>query len=71
VGDIHITASLGVAVSSLSHRYDPDMLLRLADDALYHAKEHGRNRSELAVNPDQDTSAPALQDSPALPTSSH
>ena len=39
---LHITVSAGVATSSPG--MDADTLLRLADDALYRAKETGRNR---------------------------
>jgi DNA polymerase III delta prime subunit len=69
-GDVHITASLGVAVSSTTRRFDPETLLRLADDALYRAKEHGRNRSELAVTPPDDDAVPTAPDSAVLPTGS-
>jgi two-component system cell cycle response regulator len=48
-GEVHVTVSLGVAVSSDAPGLDPQVLLGLADDALYRAKEHGRNRSELAT----------------------
>ncbi len=48
-GPIRVTASLGVAVSSYPPCLDAKTLLQLADDALYRAKENGRNRSELAV----------------------
>jgi two-component system, cell cycle response regulator len=48
-GDVRVTVSLGVAVSSDAPSLDPQELLGLADDALYRAKEHGRNRSELAT----------------------
>jgi diguanylate cyclase (GGDEF)-like protein len=51
VGPVHITASCGVAASSIANPLDPQNLLRLADEALYRAKEQGRNRSELAANP--------------------
>ena len=47
-GEIAITTSLGVAVSSEEHPHDAQVLLRMADDALYRAKQRGRNRSELA-----------------------
>jgi diguanylate cyclase (GGDEF)-like protein len=43
-----ITLSLGVAVSP-QHSNDPNTLFRLADEALYAAKEAGRNRTMLAV----------------------
>jgi two-component system, cell cycle response regulator len=48
-GEVRVTVSLGVAVSSDASSLDPQVLLGLADDALYRAKEHGRNRSELAT----------------------
>jgi len=48
-GPIQVTASLGVAVSGYPPCLDAKTLLQLADDALYRAKENGRNRSELAV----------------------
>ncbi len=53
VGDglvLPVTASVGVAVRQ---RHEPlDGLIRRADEALYIAKESGRNRVELARNPD-------------------
>lgn len=48
-GEIHVTGSFGVAISNKEDRLDAQGLLRLADDALYRAKDHGRNRSELAT----------------------
>ncbi len=39
-----VTVSLGVAVFPAPGMSDIDSLLRAADDALYHAKERGRNR---------------------------
>jgi two-component system, cell cycle response regulator len=51
-GDIPITASLGIAVSSDATPFEPQALLQLADDALYRAKELGRNRAELARTAD-------------------
>jgi diguanylate cyclase (GGDEF)-like protein len=42
-----LTVSVGVAASAPGH--DADMLLRLADDALYRAKREGRNRTAVAV----------------------
>ena len=47
--EISITASLGVAVSNEAAPLDSQEMLRLADSALYRAKERGRNRSELGV----------------------
>jgi two-component system, cell cycle response regulator len=48
-GPIQVTMSLGVAVSGEGFALDPQVLLHLADEALYCAKNHGRNRSELAA----------------------
>jgi diguanylate cyclase (GGDEF)-like protein len=42
-----VTVSVGIAASAPGH--DADMLLRLADDALYRAKREGRNRTAVAV----------------------
>ena len=53
--DLRVTASLGVAVSDPGLSLDPNALLRLADKALYCAKQNGRNRSELAAS---DAAAP-------------
>lgn len=55
-GEISITASLGLAVSTETVPLDSQEMLHLADGALYRAKERGRNRSELG----------ALAESPAL-----
>jgi diguanylate cyclase (GGDEF)-like protein len=48
-GEIQIRGSFGVAVCTDEHPQDLPTLLRNADEALYRAKEHGRNRMELAV----------------------
>jgi diguanylate cyclase (GGDEF)-like protein len=48
-GHVAVTVSLGVAATNDLTRTNAKMLLQLADDALYRAKEHGRNRSELAL----------------------
>ncbi len=45
--DLRVTISCGVAASG-SAAVPPQLLLRLADEALYRAKENGRNRCELA-----------------------
>jgi two-component system cell cycle response regulator len=47
-GEVSVTVSCGVAVSN-GKGMDPQSLLRLADEALYRAKQQGRNRSELAI----------------------
>lgn len=57
VGDVRVTASCGVAASTEGHRLDPHTLLHLADEALYRAKERGRNRTEPAA---YDDPIPAL-----------
>jgi two-component system cell cycle response regulator len=45
---IAVTASFGVTASVDKSPLDPQEILRLADAALYRAKERGRNRVELA-----------------------
>jgi len=45
-----ITLSLGIAVSP-QHGSEPDLLFRRADEALYAAKESGRNRTKIAAPP--------------------
>jgi two-component system, cell cycle response regulator len=47
-GEVHITASFGVAASTSARSMDSKTLLKLADEALYRAKLKGRNRSEGA-----------------------
>jgi len=47
-GMIPVTISLGVATSGRDGRQDEHSLVRLADAALYKAKENGRNRVEFA-----------------------
>lgn len=51
-GPVRVTASCGVAVSNGDKALDPHALLLLADEALYRAKEKGRNRAELAGEPE-------------------
>jgi diguanylate cyclase (GGDEF)-like protein len=47
-GEVHITASLGVAVHSDPSHVDAHELLHRADEALYQAKERGRNCAVLS-----------------------
>jgi diguanylate cyclase (GGDEF)-like protein len=58
---VTITASCGVVVSSPSQPFDPETLLRLADEALYRAKDLGRNRSETAPVPPSVTAVSSAQ----------
>lgn len=48
-GEISVTVSLGLAVSSEGSPLDAKALLTTADEALYRAKAEGRNRSEMGV----------------------
>jgi len=51
VSDIskHVTVSLGVVTASPKQMDSPDPILSLVDDAMYRAKNGGRNRVETAV----------------------
>lgn len=49
---VRVTVSCGVAVSKGNKPLDSHALLHLADEALYRAKEKGRNCSELSGEPD-------------------
>lgn len=49
---VRVTVSCGVAVSTGNKPPDSHALLHLADEALYRAKQKGRNRSELSMEPD-------------------
>jgi two-component system, cell cycle response regulator len=55
-GPVPVTSSCGIAVSATDKPLDPKQLLLLADDALYRAKELGRNRSEIASETELATS---------------
>jgi two-component system, cell cycle response regulator len=61
-GEVSVTVSLGAAVTISDRGADPQMLLRLADQALYRAKDNGRNRCELATAPESTALSPAIAD---------
>jgi len=61
-GEVRVTVSLGAAVSAGARNADPQMLLRLADQALYRAKDNGRNRCELATTPESTALSPVVAD---------
>jgi len=65
---ISVTASLGVTASVNSSPLDAQEILRLADAALYRAKELGRNRCELAKAPESATTPIATVDDLAQKT---
>jgi diguanylate cyclase (GGDEF)-like protein len=50
-GMIPVTISLGVTASSKERKADAESLVKAADEALYRAKENGRNRVEVASPP--------------------
>ena len=60
---IAVTASFGVTASVDKSPLDPQGILRLADAALYRAKERGRNRVELARAEDLEARVPDSPDS--------
>jgi len=56
-GEVRVTASLGAAICTSARSGDAQMLLRLADRALYAAKDKGRNRCELATPAESNAQA--------------
>lgn len=56
-GPLSVTVSCGIAVSNAAKPSDPHGLLQLADEALYRAKERGRDRSEFATEPEMSSSS--------------
>jgi len=54
--EIPVTASFGVTITDLSDR-DPDVFIRVADEALYRAKANGRNRVESMFYKDSESKA--------------
>jgi diguanylate cyclase (GGDEF)-like protein len=47
----HLTISLGIATITPSRESTPDVLIDLADKALYQAKAEGRNRFKIFSDP--------------------
>ena len=45
-----VTISLGVATGYVNSAFLPEKLIEAADNALYQAKQDGRNRYKLAIN---------------------
>lgn len=63
--EVRVTASLGVAASTEENLVSPQALLHSADEALYRAKNNGRNRCEFGT---ALTAAPACD---TVPPESH
>jgi two-component system, cell cycle response regulator len=68
-GEVTITASLGIAVSTAERPITPGALLHDADQALYRAKSLGRNRAEVAW-PNEPASLEGAANVAPLPTAS-
>jgi diguanylate cyclase (GGDEF)-like protein len=47
-GEVLVTISFGVTALPRGREADSEQLIRLADGALYQAKQNGRNRTEFA-----------------------
>jgi diguanylate cyclase (GGDEF)-like protein len=62
-GELFVTASFGVSSYPECGGGTPEILVKQADDALYVAKDSGRNC--VATAPIADESAPVIQDTPA------
>lgn len=58
-GALEITLSIGVAALPLPDVTDPQRLLACADQALYRAKNNGRNRVESFIVQERPSSLPA------------
>ena len=67
---VAMTGSFGIAASSGEKPLSPQMLVRLADEALYRAKDQGRNRCELAGPPVSADVTPAEVVPAPVPTES-